>query len=60
VLSWNIRALLRLLPVEDRQKSREVGLDVIYTLRWWLLGQLVPMVFLGVCIAWFTLLKDMC
>ena len=42
------RALLRLLPVEDRQKSRKVGLDVIYTLRWWLLGQLVPMVFLGV------------
>lgn len=41
------RGLLQLLPARFRAKGKETGLDVIYTLRWWLLGQLVPMVFLG-------------
>jgi predicted PurR-regulated permease PerM len=42
------RSVLQLLPEKYRQKGKEAGLDVVYTLRWWLLGQLVPMVFLGV------------
>jgi predicted PurR-regulated permease PerM len=39
--------LLRLIPEQQRDKAREVARAVIYTLRWWLLGQLVPMVVLG-------------
>lgn len=40
--------LLRLVPKEHREETRQVGLDVVYTLRWWILGQLVPMVVLGI------------
>ena len=38
----------RLVPNEEREKAKEVARAVIYTLRWWLLGQLVPMSVLGV------------
>lgn len=40
--------LLRLVPEQYREKTRGVSEDVIYTLRWWILGQLVPMVVLGI------------
>ncbi len=40
--------LLRLIPENHRGRAREVARAVIYTLRWWLLGQLVPMSVLGV------------
>lgn len=40
--------LLRLLPERYRQQAGQVSSDVVYTLRWWLAGQLVPMVVLGV------------
>jgi predicted PurR-regulated permease PerM len=39
--------LLRLFPQQYRARAKEVGKEVVYTLRWWLLGQLVPMVVLG-------------
>ncbi|HEY6988209.1 MAG TPA: AI-2E family transporter [Bryobacteraceae bacterium] len=39
--------LLRLIPESQRDRAREVARAVIYTLRWWLLGQLVPMIVLG-------------
>lgn len=39
--------LLRLIPEQQRDKAKEVAHAVIYTLRWWLLGQLVPMIVLG-------------
>ena len=40
--------LLRLAPEEHRDQARQVGAEVLYTLHWWILGQLVPMVVLGV------------
>lgn len=40
--------LLHLVPERYREKTRDVGEDVIYTLRWWILGQLVPMAVLGI------------
>jgi predicted PurR-regulated permease PerM len=43
-----IAGLLRILPEKRRERARRVGAQVLYTLRWWLLGQLVPMAFLGV------------
>ncbi|MEO6828965.1 MAG: AI-2E family transporter [Acidobacteriaceae bacterium] len=43
--------LLRLVPAEYREKTRQVGQEVVYTLRWWMLGQLVPMVVLGTSVA---------
>jgi len=43
-----ISGLLRILPEKRRERARRVGAQVLYTLRWWLLGQLVPMTFLGV------------
>jgi predicted PurR-regulated permease PerM len=42
------RALLSLVPEEHRRFTTRVISDVIYTLRWWLLGQLVPMAVLGI------------
>lgn len=41
------RGLLRLLPSQYRQKGSQAGSDVLYTMRWWLLGQLIPMAVLG-------------
>jgi predicted PurR-regulated permease PerM len=43
-----IRAMLSLVPEEHRWFTTRVISDVIYTLRWWLLGQLVPMTVLGI------------
>lgn len=40
-------ALLRLVPEQHRARAMHVAQEVVYTLRWWLLGQLVPMVILG-------------
>lgn len=42
------RGLERLVPPAHRRRSREVLSEVAYTLRWWILGQMVPMVVLGV------------
>jgi predicted PurR-regulated permease PerM len=39
--------LLRLVPAAHREEARQVASDVVYTLRWWVLGQLVPMIVLG-------------
>lgn len=39
---------LRLIPAEHREETRQVAQEVVYTLKWWILGQLVPMVVLGV------------
>jgi predicted PurR-regulated permease PerM len=41
------RALLSLVPAQHRARVEQVANDVVYALRWWLLGQLVPMVVLG-------------
>lgn len=43
-----IAGLLRLVPANRREAARDIGSDVVYTLRWWLLGQLVPMFVLGI------------
>lgn len=40
--------LLRLIPEQHRARARQVARAVLYTLRWWLLGQLVPMTVLGI------------
>ncbi len=42
---WN--GLLQLVPKDKREQARRVGQEVIETLRWWLLGQLIPMGVLG-------------
>ena len=43
-----IGGLLRLIPERHRERAREVARESMYTLRWWLLGQLVPMTVLGI------------
>lgn len=40
--------ILRLFPAHHREHARIVVSDIEYTLRWWLIGQLVPMTILGV------------
>jgi len=40
--------ILRYIPDEPRKKARALIEDLEHTLRWWLLGQLVPMGVLGV------------
>jgi predicted PurR-regulated permease PerM len=42
------QGLLRLVPASRRKRVKEVSNQVTYTLRWWILGQLVPMSVLGV------------
>ncbi|MGH9584339.1 MAG: AI-2E family transporter, partial [Bryobacteraceae bacterium] len=42
------KGLLSLIPDQRRPKFAKVSQAVIYTLRWWLIGQLVPMVVLGI------------
>lgn len=39
---------LSLFPPEHRQRAREITEELLERLRWWLLGQMVPMVVLGV------------
>jgi len=41
------QGLLAMIPQKRRNAVAEVSERVIYTLRWWLIGQLVPMVVLG-------------
>lgn len=40
--------LLHLVPEAHRQQYRELAEEIVYTLKWWILGQLVPMVVLGI------------
>jgi predicted PurR-regulated permease PerM len=42
------RGLLRLVPANRRERVKEVSGQVIFTLRWWIIGQLIPMTVLGV------------
>lgn len=46
--SFYERGLLKLIPGQHRDRARDVLNEVAYTLRWWVLGQLVPMTVLGV------------
>lgn len=39
---------LLLLPESDRAKARRIASDLQHQLKWWLLGQMVPMIALGV------------
>lgn len=43
-----VRGILRVAPPEKRARTAEVLREVDYTLRWWIWGQFVPMVVLGV------------
>jgi predicted PurR-regulated permease PerM len=40
--------LLRWIPEGQRQNFLKISRGVAYTLRWWIIGQLVPMVVLGI------------
>ncbi|MFZ0662881.1 MAG: AI-2E family transporter [Acidobacteriaceae bacterium] len=40
--------VLSLLPEQHRDRAREIAVELMDRLRWWLLGQMVPMVVLGV------------
>jgi predicted PurR-regulated permease PerM len=42
------RGLLKLFPDEHQARARDIFNEVAYTLRWWVLGQLIPMGVLGV------------
>ena len=42
------RGLLKLFPGRHRPAARAVFGEVAYTLRWWILGQLIPMAVLGI------------
>lgn len=42
------KGLLALIPKRKRDRVAHVSQQVIYTLRWWLIGQLIPMAVLGV------------
>jgi predicted PurR-regulated permease PerM len=41
------RGLLLLVPSRWRERTKEVAGKVVYTLRWWLIGQMIPMSVLG-------------
>jgi predicted PurR-regulated permease PerM len=43
-----VRGLLRLVPIRRRERVGEVIYAIGYTLRWWLFGQLLAMVAVGV------------
>ena len=42
-----VNGLLRLVPIDRRPRAREVFAALGYNLRWWLLGQIVAMVCVG-------------
>lgn len=42
------RGALEIFPQNQRAKAAKIFSEVGYTMRWWLLGQLVPMVVLGI------------
>lgn len=46
-----LEGTLKLFPARERPRLREVFLAVGHTLRWWLIGQLVPMVAIGILTA---------
>lgn len=46
--SFYIRGLMKLFPEERRERARDILSEVAYTLRWWVIGQLIPMAVLGV------------
>jgi predicted PurR-regulated permease PerM len=46
--SFYERGFLKLLPEATRPRARDVCGELAYTLRWWILGQLVPMAVLGI------------
>ncbi len=41
--------IVRLFPHQSQARARQLFDTLGFTLHWWLLGQLVPMVFLGIC-----------
>lgn len=45
--SFYVRGVLKLFPQERREAARDVLSEVGYTLRWWVIGQLIPMCVLG-------------
>lgn len=42
------RALLRLFPADRRNSISTILSEIGYTLRWWMIGQLIPMTVLGI------------
>lgn len=40
--------VLALIPRQHRERAREITVELLDRLRWWLLGQMVPMVVLGI------------
>ena len=42
------KGLLALIPEQKQKRVAHVSQQVVYTLRWWLIGQLIPMAVLGV------------
>jgi predicted PurR-regulated permease PerM len=48
--SLYVEGTAKLLPVRKRPRTREVLHELGYTLRWWLLGQMVVMVIIGVSV----------
>jgi predicted PurR-regulated permease PerM len=40
--------VVRLFPASNRDKAKRLLDEITYVLQWWLIGQLVPMVFLGI------------
>lgn len=51
-LSYNprlyVRGFLRLIPLQKRERAREIVDGLGYTLRWWMVGQLISMTVLAV------------
>lgn len=43
-----IRGTLKLVPEHGRNQAAELFSEIAYTLRWWVVGQLIPMTVLGV------------
>jgi predicted PurR-regulated permease PerM len=42
------KGLLKLFPQQSRDRAGDVLSEIAYTLRWWMIGQLIPMAVLGV------------
>lgn len=43
-----LEGMIRLLPLPHRERGREIVLEIGHVLRWWMLGQLVDMLAVGV------------
>lgn len=48
---WYRRGLLHLVPLGRRDRAEQILDAVVYKLRWWLLGQLLAMVLIGLLVA---------